>query len=385
MKRDWEVIVVGAGPSGSITASLLARLGHEVLLVDKDDFPRDKICGDALPSGVFNILADAGMKEIVDQAIAEGHFYPLMSMRLVAPSGQHLIAPLKQGSSSYYPHITSRLFFDDLLVRHAIRLGVEFRSLKVTGPLIENGQVIGITAEGDNSEILYAKVTVGADGVSSVISRHLRDRKRHVSKHRAMAIRGYIEGIEVNHNEAEFILYHDILPGYAWIFPTGENRANLGLGMRLDYYRRNHSNLKKMLEDFMTLPAIRRRLKQGAEIGSIAAWPLNFGSQKYLQYAFNGALLVGDAAGFISPLTGGGIHRSMISGQLAAMVIHEALQQKNNGVKLIRYEELCESVLLKELRSSYYLQELLLRFPFLVDIAVRFFKGILSRNMVKYK
>ena len=109
MKQDYEVIVVGAGPSGAITAALLTRYGHDVLLLDKQSFPRNKVCGDAITSRVIDILNFAGMKDKVKQAIARGEFYPLTHMSLISPKGRQLILPLEKSEMVLLP-ILHRVF-----------------------------------------------------------------------------------------------------------------------------------------------------------------------------------------------------------------------------------------------------------------------------------
>jgi flavin-dependent dehydrogenase len=142
--------------------------------------------------------------------------------------------------------------------------------------------------------------------------------------------------------------------------------------MRLDHFHSKPRDLKKMLQLFLSLPLIKHRLKPGFALENIASWPLNFGSQEGLEYAFPGALLVGDAGGFISPLTGGGITRSLLSGQLAAEIVHEALINDDPSLNTLgRYEELCRRKLQKSLRKNYHLTNILFRFPGLVDLFVR--------------
>ncbi len=377
MKEDYEVIVVGAGPSGAMTAILLARYGHNVLLLDKQNFPRNKVCGDAVPSRVIDILSSVGMKEKIKEAVSRGEFYPLTRMSLISPKGHQLILPLERSENGFDPYITPRFYFDVLLQQFAIEKGADFHQLKVENPLVEKERVVGVEVKHHNTSFkIGAKIVVGADGVTSVIASRLRSRIRHINKHRALAIRAYIEGIEIYPHQTEIFLYQNILPGYAWIFPMGEDQANIGLGMRLDYYRRTDHNLKAMLEEFLAMPVVSKRLKQRWKLNDIASWPLNFGSQKHLKYAFNGALLVGDAAGFIDPLTGGGIHRSLISGQLAAEVIHGVLHRGNISEEgLQQYERLCRDHLLGKLRRSYCIQNILLNFPFLLEFLMSHCQG----------
>jgi menaquinone-9 beta-reductase len=373
MKAKYDVVIAGAGPAGSITAAVLARHGYDVLLIDKQQFPREKICGDALPAQVIDILGYAGMESKVKKAIADGLFNQVSSVRFVSPRGREIVMGLQKSKEGYYPHTTSRLYFDNLIREHAVEAGAQFLQAAAEEPLIESGRVKGLIIK-QNGEILSIKaaVTVGADGVNSVIGRRLRGGNRHADKHRALAIRGYCEDFETQSGIIEFFLHRNVLPGYAWIFPIGSNKANIGLGMRLDHYRKFSRSLKKMLQEFLAMPDIKGRLVPGARLTEVASWPLNFGSQKGLQYAFDGAVLVGDAAGYVNPLSGGGIHSSLVSGLLAAEAIQKALDAKDTSrTRLTSYEVLCRERLLNGQRRSYYIQKALFRFPCLVDLSVK--------------
>ncbi len=127
-----------------------------------------------------------------------------------------------------------------------------------------------------------------------------------------------------------------------------------------------------MLEDFIELPQIKSRLSANWKLENIGTWPLNFGSQKGLQCAFNGAVLVGDAAGFINPLTGGGISRGLLSSQLAAEVISKALKENQSAPgSLTEYQKLCNKLLFKEMRRLFMLQNFFLRYPSLLDFTAK--------------
>lgn len=374
MGRERDVIVVGAGPAGATTATALAQRGRDVLLLDRHDFPRDKTCGDAVPAGAIEILYRLGMGEQIAAAVARGEFYPLTQMRLVSPKGEQLIAEFHRGKLGADSYIAPRLHFDALIQEGAVASGAEFRRVTVKEPLLdERGQVTGVRAQvNGHVEDLRARLVVGADGVTSNIMRALRsDDDQHVDGHRAVALRAYIEDLEAFPHEVEFYLYNEILPGYAWIFPLGENRANIGLGMRLDEFRKRKMSLKQLLQRFLDMPEIKKRLLNGGQLHDVATWQLNFGSQKNLRHAFDGALLVGDAAGLINPLTGGGIHNAMISAELAAETIDEALRQGDVSRQNLKiYEERCHEVMWSGMRRSYFVQRWLLRFPFLVDLIV---------------
>lgn len=374
MTRKHEVIVVGAGPAGATTATILAQQGHDVLLLDRHNFPRDKTCGDAVPAGAIGIMYELGMRERVETAVARNELYPLNTMRLVSPKGHTMIAGLHKGEMGTDSYVAPRLYFDAIIQQHALASGAAFQQAQVTAPILENGRVTGVTAKANGrSQEFLGQVVVGADGVTSSITRALRPKPaQHSDNHRAVALRAYIDDIEIVPHEVEFYLYNEILPGYAWIFPTGPRSANIGLGMRLDHFRQKKQSLEEMLRQFLNIPAIKSRLKEGGKLRDVATWQLNFGSQKHLQYVFEGAILVGDAAGFINPLTGGGIHNSLVSARLAAQTVHQALAQRETSrAAMLGYEQACQEAMWDGMVRSFNIQRTLLRFPLLVDFLIK--------------
>lgn len=371
---EHEVIVVGAGPGGATTATALAQQGRDVLVLDRHVFPRDKVCGDAISLGAIRILNDLGMAEKIQAAVARGEFYRLDGMRLYSPSGFLLQSKFRGAKGAEDSYVAPRLYFDAVIQQHAVESGAQFRQADVKEPWVEDGRVVGVVArENGETKTYRAQVVVGADGVTSSIMRHLRPEvDQHVERHRAVALRAYIEDIELYPHEVEFYLYDEILPGYAWVFPAGDRMANIGLGMRLDVFRKYKKNLKKMLQDFLAMPTIRERLTNGGVVRDVAIWQLNFGSQKRLQHAFDGALLVGDAAGFINPLTGGGIHNALISGVLAAETIDSALRAGDVSREVLKiYEKRCDEAMWTGMRRSYLYQRVLLYYPNVVDFLIR--------------
>lgn len=372
---EHEVIVVGAGPGGATTATALAQRGHDVLLIDRHTFPRDKICGDAISLGCIQIMNSLGMGDKIKAAVGRGEFHRLDGMRLVGPSGHTLHSTFRRGPNGEKSYVAPRVFFDAVIQQQALESGAHFLQAEVKEPLIEDGRVVGVSArENGETHVFRSQVVVGADGVTSTIMRHLRpEPAQHVDKHRAVALRAYIKGLELYPHEVEFFLYDEILPGYAWVFPAGEGFANIGLGMRLDRFRELKKNLKKMLQEFLTMPAIRSRLTQGNVLENVAIWQLNFGSQKNLQHAYDGALLVGDAAGFINPLTGGGIENALISGCLAADTISAALHTGDTSREGLRdYERRCDEEMWSGMRKSLFYQRILLNYPSVVDFLIRY-------------
>ncbi|MFO7539288.1 MAG: NAD(P)/FAD-dependent oxidoreductase [Chloroflexota bacterium] len=378
MSEKRDVIISGAGPAGAATAAMLAQKGYDVLLLDRQPFPRDKVCGDAVPAGAVSLLRRMGMADKIETAESEGKFYPLHSLRIISPRGYEMRAELGEHEDNSRSYVAPRMHFDAAIQAHAVDSGAEFRVGQVKEPLQENGRVIGVTvAQNGTTQDILAKVVVGADGVTSPIARTLRPAaKQHKDLHRAVALRAYIDDLEEHPGEVEFYLYKDILPGYAWIFPTGPNQANIGLGMRLDHFRQRKENLKSLLQEFLDMPAIKQRLKRGGQLRDLATWQLNFGSQKKLQHVFDGAILVGDAAGFINPLTGGGIHNALMSAEAATQTIHESLQANDTSRSRMKiYEQRVHDAMWDSMGRAFRMQKWFLRLPILVDLLVSQMRG----------
>ena len=375
---EREVVVVGAGPGGSTTAADLARRGHDVLLLDRQPFPRDKPCGDAVPAVGVEALYALGMRDRILGAVEKGEFYPLRTLRLVSPRGYVLEARFRKGADGAESYVAPRIHFDAVVLQGALDAGAEFRRAHVIDVLKENERVTGVRARVDDGlEEIRARMVIGADGVSSVVARRLRPRNGgHRDLHRAVALRAYLDGFEEHPHRVEFYLLENILPGYAWIFPLGEGRANVGLGLRLDQLRRRRLDLEDMVRRFLETPQVAKRLAPGASLRHVATWPLNLGSQRGLRHAFDAALLVGDAAGLVNPLTGAGFKNTFISARLAARTAHEALSRGDTSRAALRvYERSCHRVMWAELRRCYFLHRALLRFPVVTDFVVRVLGG----------
>ncbi len=367
-EREADAIVVGAGPSGATAAMALAQKGRRVLLLDRQEFPRDKACGDGVPSMAIAQLFELGMEPILKDA----GFYPVHWLSVISPSGHEVKAELKEYVRGACSYVVPRLTFDQTLVEHAKASGARLRIAQVTAPVFKNGQVVGVQARQNGKSMEFrAGVVIAADGVTSVIARALQP-DRFEDRHRAVALRAYVEGMDVRPNEVEFYLDKRIIPGYAWIFPYGATEANVGLGMRLDRFHSQDKKLPELLDLFMELPAVKTRLRPGWQLRDVAVWQLNFGSQNGLQNVSDGLVVIGDAAGHINPLTGGGIANGIVAGRLAADVVDKGLAKGDMSRQVLQeYEELCRDAMDASMRRSYMFQRSLASYPLIVDWLVR--------------
>jgi flavin-dependent dehydrogenase len=158
--------------------------------------------------------------------------------------------------------------------------------------------------------------------------------------------------------------------GYAWFFPVAARRANVGIGMRLDFYKRQPHSLDTLLAQYLALPKLAQRVG-GNRIEDLQSWPLPlFSFEK--QRVFNGALLAGDAGGFVHPITAAGIYPAIVTGKCAAEAALYALERGNvSQTCLSRYDTLWQEALAADFRPAVTAAKLSTLFPHLVSAALR--------------
>lgn len=293
-------------------------------------------------------------------------FHPLRRLRLVSPGGGRVEVALRRPRDGIEPCIVPRTVFDTMLYEHALSAGARFEVAHVEGPVVEAGRVVGVRVRDEGERVIGARVVIGADGATSAIARGLR-RTKSPEMHRAVALRAYVDDFDVADHMAEVHYVSSLLPGYGWIFSMGGRSANIGVGMRLDHFRERGTTLLRLLDEFVALPSIMARMGPSSTPRDVLVWQLNFGSETFPR-AWDGALLIGDAGGFISPLTGGGIHNGMITGLAAAKTAIRAIDAGDTGSKALEaFERAWRRSLGFKLRAGYAAQCWLVGSPRRVD------------------
>lgn len=305
--------MVGAGPAGSVAAYYLANAGYAVILIDKCKFPRDKICGDFV-SPVSQIeLAKLGVTCTPEFKNANR-----ISKAAVFLDGNKLVSrvvPKVQGLPRY-GRVFPRVILDKLVLDSAIKEGVVFLDrLKAVDMRVKNRSV-ELDAEGlEGKRTLRAHLVIGSDGSNSTIARILRGPPS--SADRIIAIRGYFTDVEGPSDRADLHFNKESFPGYCWLFPTGKNQANVGVGVVLDTIPPGN-RLKELLNHLIkNNEALNKRLKNAKLVGQLGGWPLTTYNPNQ-PLIDNRVMLIGDAAGLVNPLNGEGIQYALLSGRWAS-------------------------------------------------------------------
>jgi flavin-dependent dehydrogenase len=181
-------------------------------------------------------------------------------------------------------------------------------------------------------------------------------------KNRATGIRQYFQGVTGVHegNFVDFYFLNDFLPGYLWVFPLPDGRANVGAGIRTDILKKRKIKLKQVMEQALKEnPHLAERFKDASPLSAVAAWELPLGSKK-IPLSGNRFLLTGDSGWLIDPFTGEGVGNAMWSGYAAAEHIGEALSvNRFDAAFNKKYDRFVYRKLWKELRLSTWIQRLI--------------------------
>ncbi|MDG4795315.1 geranylgeranyl reductase family protein [Micromonospora sp. WMMD1082] len=331
VENDADVIVVGAGPGGSATAYHLARHGVRVLLLEKTEFPREKVCGDGLTPRAVRQLIRMG----VDTSPEAGWLHN-RGLRVIGGGVRLELDWPDLASFPNYGLVRTRLDFDDLLAQRAVAAGAKLRtSVNVIGPVLDgDGRVIGVQAEDGPDAApatFHAPLVVAADGVSGRFPLALGLAKRE-DRPIGVAVRRYYRS-EARHDDDYLESWlelrakgtNELLPGYGWIFGLGDGRVNVGLGILNSSSAFGKTNYRRLLTDWLanTPPEWGMTDETNAE-GSILGAALPMGFNRVPHYT-RGVMLVGDSGGMVNPFNGEGIAYAMESGELAAEVAVQAL------------------------------------------------------------
>ncbi|MFA6128156.1 MAG: geranylgeranyl reductase family protein [Bacteroidales bacterium] len=360
--QQSEVVIAGAGPAGISTALFLAKKGIRSILIDKETFPRDKICGDGLSGWVITMLRRID-PELLKKLQQSPDQLPSHGVRFFAPNMQSIALPYSNAKFPDDPpgHVIRRIDFDRLLMDEA-----------KGNPLIEviQGVAIGHIENGDDKVTLVdttgnrrfsGKMCVIATGAGSKLARSLMHGAMG-DKDRATGIRQYYQGVTgvYAENFVDFYFLDDFLPGYLWVFPLPDGRANVGAGIRTDILKKRKLKLKQVMENALTNnPHLAERFKHAEAISAPAARELPLGSKK-IPLSGDRFLLTGDAGSLIDPFTGEGVGNAMWSGYAAAEHIANALSANRFDAAYNKnYDRFVYKKLWKELRLSTWIQKLI--------------------------
>ncbi|MFN0061436.1 MAG: NAD(P)/FAD-dependent oxidoreductase [Myxococcaceae bacterium] len=329
MARENQVIeaqvgIIGAGPAGTAAALHLGQLGiHDVVLTDREDFPRDKTCGSGLSPKGIGVLKALGVWEAVEPLS-----YPIKGLRLVTPSDKEVFL---SGGDAAAAVICHRRILDHTLLQRAQSLGTRFVPHFLTRQLLFEGErVVGFRAM-DGREI-RCRYTIVADGAHSLFT--LRSDKKQLIQ----AIMGWWDNVPFTPEHVEMVFDPAVLPWYGWLFPEGPTRVNIGICYGDDAHDKN---ARQMFQAFLD-KHYAKRLHGATQVGGFKGHPISY-SFKIDKLFSPGRVVIGEAGRMTHPATAEGIYQGMRTGMLAADALKTILShQKDEDEALARYQWNCK-------------------------------------------
>jgi menaquinone-9 beta-reductase len=332
-----DVVVIDAGPRGSSCAYWLADAGWDVVVLEKKRLPREKTCGDGLTPRAVRQLADMGLE---DDVAAAGHRYD--GLRAVGFGREMELAWPAHPSFPSYGYTITRFDLDALVASHASKHGAtvvygaevaephEFVPAIREGTLGSVSGVVVVDGATGVREVVRARYVVVADGANSRLGRALGASRRREWP-MGMALRGY--WTSPRHDE-RFIESHidirdaegNVVPGYGWVFPLGDGRVNVGVGLLSTDRTWKGVNTTKLMQAFLDQLAPSWEVTDATCLGPATGGKLPMGLSVG-PHAGENVVVTGDAAGSINPFNGEGIAYGYETGRLAATAVATALQR----------------------------------------------------------
>jgi menaquinone-9 beta-reductase len=340
----YDVLVIGAGPSGAAAAYWLAERGRRVLVVEKKRFPRDKTCGDGLTPRAVRQLHDMGLAE----PLAEFHRFD--GLRSIAHGVTLELAWPQHRDFPGYGYVVRRSELDQMVAESAVKAGATlWPASEAIAPVLERGILDGAVvrrADTGSTEVVRARYVIVADGANSRFGRAL-GAARNRSYPLGMAIRGYFTS--PYHDEPWIESHLDLrdrdgnhLPGYGWIFPVGDGTVNVGVGLLSTFRGWKDVNTSHLMEAFCETAPARWGIGPDTATCAPTGGKLPTGTSVHPAVGPN-FILAGDAAGTVNPFNGEGISVAYETGRLAADAVDLALAT-GDGLALQTYTERLDEV-----------------------------------------
>lgn len=348
MDIETDVLVIGAGPSGSIATRTIAQNGIDVLLIDKkSEIGTPKRCAEGILRSTLDELGIRADKRWIAREIK--------GIEIVSPSNKKLVFDEDNFELPDTAYILERKIFDKTLVMDAIRFGAKVMIKTKANNIkrVKDGFLVKATSLGKEIQI-FTKIIIGADGPESKVGRMV-GLKSNTSLNNMASCAQY-EMVNVNMDDMNHVRVHigSVCPGgYVWIFPKGDDIANVGLGILKSH---TDKTAKHFLDSF---------IESNQDVVNAQCVEMNVGGDPIggliEQRYDDNIMIVGDAAGFVDPLTGDGIRTAMLSGKFAGDVAVKSIKNGDYSKKFLKeYYDLTEEHVGKSFNRFNKIKEFLL-------------------------
>jgi len=341
-----DVLVIGAGPSGSMTAKWAARHGAKVLMIEKrQEIGSPVRCGEG--------MSKDWLREVDIKPSNRWINVEVEGARIFSPS-EKVFEINEKHAGNEVGYVVERDAFDKQLAIDAANAGAEVMlKTAATGIDKENGKVVGVKAKQFGEPFhIRAAVTIGADGFESQVGRWAGIPTNISLRDMDSCLQYRMTNVDCDTRYCDFYLGKVAPGGYVWIFPKEEGLANVGIGVQLSQIK-DAAAAKTYLDRWIANhPAYSKGKTIDVVGGGVSISP------PLKQTVGDGIMIVGDAARMIDPLTGGGIANGCIAGKICGIVAAEAAQSKNPSAAFFQaYEKGWRALLEEKLYRNWLAKE----------------------------
>jgi digeranylgeranylglycerophospholipid reductase len=364
IRRSYDVIVVGAGPGGSIAAKVAAENGLSVLLLEKrQEIGSPVRCAECVPYDPLISFIEPDRRWIAAE---------VDKSEITVIAGDERITTKGSSGRGY---ILERRVYDRVLAERAGIAGAKVQvKTAVVGLINAEDRVHGVRVRGEffsgqEEKEIQSQIVIAADGVESQVGRWAGLDLQLPLEDTMVCAQYLLTGVDIDPTCISFAIGYDIAPGgYAWIFPKGDGVANVGLGVQADLWQealgvRSFPNINPVDEGVMGFLTrfieSDARLERGSPVTLVTGnIPIGISPDRIVA---DGLMVVGDAARQVDPLTGGGIVNAMMAGRLAAEVATGAIEKGDTSQSFLsQYVERWNVSLGRKMKRNYRLR---MKFP----------------------
>ncbi|OQP50285.1 hypothetical protein A4H97_00095 [Niastella yeongjuensis] len=361
--EHYDVIIVGAGPAGCACAMALKNSGLRVALIDKHQFPRDKVCGDAIPGRAIKFLHE------IDPQFAErlAAFTEKLPTRSTLCYYNNKKLDFTWTLEAY---TVTREHFDNFLFA-AVKNNSEVHTVEgvSVSDVVRSASGYTVIAK-DTNKRYDCTMLIGADGINGVTAKKLTARQMD-RKHHVAGVRAYYSGVSGMEDTCTEVYFDKkYLPGYFWVFPIKGGLVNAGMGILSDMVVSNKINVKNAFYDFIDRsPVLKEKFKNAQPVGTLQGCGLPMGS-RWVSMSGDHFLLAGDAASLIDPVSGDGIGNAVLSGKLAAEQVTQCFANNYFSAAFVKnYDQILYKRAGADMRRKTRVLKTMARMPFLFEAA----------------
>jgi geranylgeranyl reductase family protein len=375
MISEFDVVISGAGPAGCTAALALGSSGLKVALIEKEKFPREKVCGDAIPAFVPKVLYTINPDyTIAFEGLKEKNRINIC--RIVSPKGKSLDLKFPEDGFTCKRQIFDAFLFE--LTRNLPNVTILQENPVRDVTLNGNGVIIST----DKNINLKARLVIGCDGAASITRKKLIGTGTG-SENGSVAVRAYFKNVkDVQPGTIEFHFLKNLLPGYFWIFPLPQNQVNIGLGIPSKTTSDKKINLRNEFNNIIkTDPYLSPRFLWAEMTGEIKGHFLPLCTYQ-IPISGDHFMLCGDAASLVNPATGGGIGQAMQSGRYAGWQALKCFEKNDFSAGFISsYDKTVHDKIGRENKHYRLIRDHIFNYPWRLNAAI----NLGSRSNFMYK